>query len=145
MNVRRNELMERKYETMFGNKFAEKWNETTALDMIAKVQQYNESNVYNYHLGKALIECDAYPELWSALTNKFTDNAKVSKAIKKVEQYLEARIVNDTVCGEAKSASMAIFYLKNKHGYTDKKEVDQTHHVSPSDVESWADQFRQKD
>ena len=108
-----------------GNKNAEKWTEETVLKAIEKVYQYNLDNTDNYHLGGALIENDLYPELWAYFTNTFKDNDIVFKAIKKVEVFLENRIVNSTMSGVAKSAAMAIFYLKNKHDYKDKSEVDQ--------------------
>lgn len=109
-----------------GNTNAEKWTEETALEAIQKVHDYNLENKNNYHLGLALIENDFYPELWSAFTNKFKENKIVSKAIKKVESYLEARIVNNTMSGDARGQAMAIFYLKNKHDYADKTEVEKT-------------------
>jgi len=106
-----------------GNKYAEKWTEETATEAIGKVYQYNLDNEWNYHLGGALIECDLYEELWSYFADKFKDNDKVFKAIRKVEKHLEARIINSTMSGVAKSAAMAIFYLKNKHGYKDQSEI----------------------
>ena len=108
-----------------GNKNAEKWTEETVLKAIEKVHQYNLDNEWNYHLGGALIECDLYPELWSRMAEKFKDNPIVCQAIKKAEYFLESRIINSTMSGVAKSAAMAIFYLKNKHDYKDKSEVDQ--------------------
>lgn len=120
-----------------GNKYAEKWNEETALEFVLKVMQYNEDNEQNYHLGLSLIECGGYPELWAYFCNTFDNNSKVFKAIKKVEQLLEARIVNNTINGEAKSAAMSIFYLKNKHGYEDKLVNDNTHKVESTTIK-WA-------
>lgn len=107
-----------------GNKYAEKWTEETALEFISKVHQYNIDHKDNYHLGLALIENDGYPDLWAYLAKTFAENDKVFRALKQVEQYLESRIINSTISGEAKSAAMAIFYLKNKHGYVDKQELD---------------------
>ena len=109
-----------------GNKFAQKWTEETVLNKLNEVLTYCKNNPKNYHLGYALIECDVYPEWWAYIANTFEDNDNVYKAIKKVEVLLEQRIINSTLTGDIKSAAMAIFYLKNKHGYKDKQEVDQT-------------------
>ena len=109
-----------------GNKFAQKWTEETVLNKLNEVLTYCKNNPKNYHLGYALIECDVYPEWWAYIANTFEDNDNVFKAIKKVEVLLEQRIINSTLTGDIKSAAMAIFYLKNKHGYKDKQEVDQT-------------------
>jgi len=108
------------------NNNAEKWTEKEALKAIKKVSDYNIENKGNYHLGLALIENDLYPELWAYFTNTFKDNPLVFKAIKKVESFLEARIINSTMSGEARGQAMAIFYLKNKHNYRDKTETDIT-------------------
>ena len=98
------------------------------------VYDFNKENENNYHLGLSLIECGQYPEVWAYLTNKFDENSEVFKAIKKVEQFLEARIVNSTMSGDAKSAAMAIFYLKNKHGYEDKLVNDNNHKVESTTI-----------
>ena len=109
-----------------GNKFAQKWTEETALSKINEVLKYCKDNPNNYHLGYALIECDVYPDWWAYIANTYEDNEEVFRAIKKVEVLLEQRIINSTLSGDIKSAAMAIFYLKNKHGYKDKQEVDNT-------------------
>ena len=109
-----------------GNKFAKKWTEETTLNKLNEVLTYCKNNPKNYHLGYALIECDVYPDWWAYIANTFEDNEEVFRAIKKVEVLLEQRIINSTLTGDIKSAAMAIFYLKNKHGYKDKQEVDQT-------------------
>ena len=106
-----------------GNKNAEKWTEQEAINFIESVYDYIQENKDNYHLGFALIQCGQYPELWAYIGNKFKDSTTVFKAIKKVELTLESRIVNSTMTGAIKSAAMAIFYLKNKHGYKDKTET----------------------
>jgi hypothetical protein len=106
------------------NKYAEKWTEKKALEFIKDVHEYIKFELKNYHLGLACVHCGQYPEIWAYLGNKFKDNSKVFKAIKKIEIILEARIINSTMTGDLKSAAMAIFYLKNKHGYKDKSEQD---------------------
>ena len=123
-----------------GNTNAEKWTEETALEFINTVHDYNVKNTGNYHLGLSIIENGQYLEVWSYLANKFSDNDIVFKTIKKAEQFLESRIINSTISGEAKSAAMAIFYLKNKHGYVDKQETENIHTIT--DIDTWASKFR---
>lgn len=103
-----------------GNKYAEKWTNVTALEAIAKVHGWSLTHHDNYHIGYALTQNGLYPEIWSYFTEKFEDDPEVFQAIKNLEQLYEQRIVNNTITGKAKSAAMAIFYLKNKHGYEDK-------------------------
>lgn len=125
--------MAKKAGAPIGNKNAEKWTAEDTLSFIEKVQAYNVTHPNNYHLGLALIENGGYPELWSYLCDKFNDNEIVFQAIRKTESFLEARIINATISGDAKSAAMAIFYLKNKHGYRDSKDI---HHSTPEGVSS---------
>jgi hypothetical protein len=114
-----------------GNKFAEKWNEKKALQFLDDVYDYITENKDNYHLGLACVECGHYPELWAYIGNKFEANKKVFKAIKKIEVILESRIINSTMSGKIKSAAMAIFYLKNKHGYKDKQNIQLDNEIDP--------------
>lgn len=107
-----------------GNKFAEVWTEDTALNFLDKVKTYIGENKKEFHLQGIVVECGGYPELWAYLANKFSNIPNVFNTIKGIEILLEKRIVNATISGEAKSAAMAIFYLKNKHGYKDKTEQD---------------------
>lgn len=108
-----------------GNKDAEKWNKESTLLFLDNVISIIESNRSTIHLGKVIVEAGHYPELWTYLTNKFKDDQDVFQSIKKAETLLEARIVENTMNGHIKSTPMAIFYLKNKHGYEDKSTVDQ--------------------
>jgi hypothetical protein len=114
-----------------GNKFAEKWTEKKALDFLSEVEAHIIDNKDNYHLGLTCVECGQYPELWAYLGHKFEKNKKVFKAIKKIESTLEARIINSTMKGDLKSAAMAIFYLKNKHGYKDKQDIKLNTKIDP--------------
>lgn len=107
-----------------GNKFAEVWNEETTLNKLAEITNYIKENKKEFHLGGILVQCELYPDWWSDMANKFSNNLKVYRTIKSIETLLEQRIINATISGEAKSAAMAIFYLKNKHGYKDKTEQD---------------------
>ena len=110
-----------------GNKFAEKWTKDEALNLIDELIDFLKDNSDQYHLGGALIQIGQYPELWSRLYNKFDGvEDEVCQAIKKTETFLEARIVNSTLSGEAKAVAMAIFLLKNKYGYEDNQGMDIT-------------------
>ena len=48
-----------------GNKFAEKWTLEKAIEFVESVLDYIETNPKQYHLGKCLIECGGYPNVWS--------------------------------------------------------------------------------
>lgn len=111
--------MEKKYP--FGNKNAEKWTEETVLAVLYECLEDCLSNDI-YSLSTIISNRDLYPQWWSEMTEKFINNTTVSEAIKKVENAIESNIIANTMTGEAKSAAMAIFLLKNKFGYVDKSE-----------------------
>ena len=111
-----------------GNKNAEKWTEKTVLKILDAM--YGEAIGGGIYHINALIEAhNLYPEIWSVWTNKFKDNKIVFQAIKKVEGILEKTIVTDAIKGET-NATMSIFLLKNKYGYKDKQEVENTGNMS---------------
>lgn len=109
-----------------GNKNAEKWNSETVIVTLEKMVKYLNQNHSVYTLTSALIEFNLYNQWWSEMTEKFKENNIVSETIKRIESIIESRIINDTMVGDAKSAAFSIFLLKNKFGYVDKQEVDQS-------------------
>lgn len=108
-----------------GNKYAEKWTKEAALEFLGTALEKAKTKGV-YHLGGMLVDLGHYPQLWAYLSSTFKQDKEVFEAIKKVESALEAKIVQDSLTGDIKGQTMAIFYLKNKHGYVDKQEVDQT-------------------
>lgn len=128
-----------------GNKNAEVWTDEVVLDKIESIIDVLKSNVSEYTLGGALIEVGLYPQWWSEMAQKFKENRIVSEAIKKTEFIIEQRIVNDTMTGDAKSATFSIFLLKNKFGYVDKQETENTHsinNVNLKDMVSFGDKSK---
>lgn len=116
------------------NKYAQKWDKNIALELIALVEKHLKKKG-SYHIGKACMEAleklrKKHPnigfkgaQLWSYLSDKFKKEEEVFEAIKKAELIAEGNIVEDALKGSLKSAAMAIFYLKNKHGYSDKTDM----------------------
>lgn len=117
----------------------EKITPDDALEVINKVYQYNIDNPDNYHLGYSLAMQGKYAQWWTHIYGKFQDNSAIVESMKNVETILEGRIVNRTMSGEAKSAAMAIFVLKNNYGYRDKSEVDQNVSFEAIDKVSYTD------
>ena len=60
-----------------------------------------------------------YYEWWAYVKNRYSKNAEIFKAIKRVEDELESRIVTRTLTGRY-SAPAGIFLLKAKYGFVDK-------------------------
>lgn len=107
-----------------GNKYNQKWNAKNILEKLNEIEELVRSKPDEYHLGGFIIKAGLYPQWWTEKAAKFIDDQDVNESIKRIEGILEARIINSTLSGELKSAAMAIFYLKNKHGYTDKVEQE---------------------
>ena len=108
-----------------GNKNAEKWTESKLLPLLGDMRLYAIENE-SYAIVSVLVNFNLYAEWWSMMTNKFYENENVSKAIKEVECIIEKNIIQNTMTGDAKSAAMAIFLLKNKFGYKDATQTDVT-------------------
>lgn len=108
-----------------GNKNAEKWTEETVLEAVVLVYEYCKNHKTPF-LGIALNALDFSAQRWSEWTKKFSDNKVVLESIKKTETLIEANLVEGGMKGDFNS-TMAIFTLKNKHGWRDKKEVDNNH------------------
>lgn len=111
-------------EKMQGNKNAEVWDIETIQNKLTEIRQFVTENISVYTISSALIEFDLYSEWWSQMAEKFKDKKSVSQSIKNIESIIEQRIVNDTMTGDAKSATFSIFLLKNKFGYVDKQETE---------------------
>ena len=116
-------------EKMQGNKNAEVWDVDSVTQMLSDIKEYLTSNINVYTIGSALTEFNLYTQWWSEMKDKFVNEKSVSDTIKNIESIIEQRIVNDTMTGDAKSATFSIFLLKNKFGYVDKQENENTHKV----------------
>lgn len=123
-------------EKMQGNKNAEVWDMDSVLDKIEEIQEYLTEKITCYTIIEALFNSKLYPQWWSEMTEKFKDEKSVSESIKITEAIIESRIVNHTMTGDAKSATFSIFLLKNKFGYVDKQENENTHKITGVDLKS---------
>ena len=121
-------------EKMQGNKNAEVWDVDSVTQMLSDIKEYLTSNINVYTIGSALTEFNLYTQWWSEMKDKFVNEKSVSDTIKNIESIIEQRIVNDTMTGDAKSATFSIFLLKNKFGYVDKQENENTHKVESFNI-----------
>lgn len=62
---------------------------------------------------------------YSEWAHKFEDDAEISDAIKRIDEIIETRLVTGAL-GKELNPVIAIFTLKNKHGWVDKTEQDIT-------------------
>lgn len=111
-------------EKMQGNKNAEVWDVNSVTQMLSDIKEHLINNINVYTIGSALVEFDLYSQWWAQISEKFNDDKSVCETIKNIESIIEQRIVNDTMTGDAKSATFSIFLLKNKFGYVDKQETE---------------------
>lgn len=107
-----------------GNTNAEKWNRKEVLAMLAKIEAEAKKPSCAW-LGTALVKCDLYKDVWAYWKEKFSDDEVVFRTIKKIDTIFEERLFAKALKNEA-NATIAIFGLKNNHGWKDKQEVDHT-------------------
>lgn len=62
---------------------------------------------------------------FSEWTKKFENDEEISDIIKRIEELLETRLVTGGLTS-ALNPTLTIFTLKNKHGWKDKSEVENT-------------------
>ena len=75
------------------------------------------------YLGQLLTKNGLYKELYSTLANKYADNRKISKAIKRIDSELESRAVVGGMKGKLTPA-VVIFHLKNNYKWTDQQQIN---------------------
>lgn len=79
------------------------------------------------------------PKKFSQWRNKYATSKRIDEKLKRIENVLEARLVSKGL-RDPRVTGFVIFLLKNHHGYTDKRELEQetTHvfKVSRGDVRS---------
>lgn len=105
-----------------GNNNAEKWTNASTIEMLSKIEKeaLKPSCIW---LGSALVKVGLYKDVWAYWKEKFADDQIVFRTIKKIEQIFEDRLFTQAVKGKAQS-TVAIFALKNNHGWTDRSEVE---------------------
>lgn len=107
-----------------GNKNAETWTREAVIEQLAKIEAEAKKPSCLW-LGSALVKVGLYRELWSYWSEKFKGDDVVFQTIKRIDQYFEDRLFAKAAKGDL-NATIAIFGLKNNHGWTDKKDVDVT-------------------
>lgn len=71
------------------------------------------------YIKELLVAENLYAELWAYFKKRYKDNIKIFKAIKKIEDTLENRIVRRMAEGRYSTVG-SIFILKNKYRWIDK-------------------------
>lgn len=71
------------------------------------------------YIKELLVAENLYAELWAYFKKRYKDNIKIFKAIKKIEDTLENRIVRRMAEGRYSTVG-SIFILKNKYHWIDK-------------------------
>lgn len=107
-----------------GNKAAEKWTVETVMPILTDMLQAAKDGRYVW-LGDALVNSYLYKDIWIEWKEKFKDNEPVFRTIKQIEQCFENNQYKGALNGQL-VASVAIFGLKNNHGWRDKSETDLT-------------------
>lgn len=113
-----------------GNKYAEKYTLEEAHKIFSQALEILESDPQILFIGEVAVKQKIYRELYAYLVNKFSDDEKVFNAIKTIETIIEARLNKAGLTNDV-NATMAIFGLKNNHGWKDRTETDFTFTPKP--------------
>ena len=111
----------------------EKWTEQKALELGNELIEWlkakdaeGEDKGNMFYQEFLIIEKDLYEELIAYLCGKFTSFLKL---IEKANKIQELKLQKYGV-GDRLNATMTKFVLVNKHGWADKKEVENNHNIS---------------
>ena len=107
-----------------GNTYAEKWTKAEVLKALKQIQAEAQRPTCTW-LGTALVRVGLYREIWTYWKEKFAKDIEVFQTIKNIDTIFEERLFSKALRGEA-NATVAIFGLKNNHGWKDRQEVDHT-------------------
>lgn len=105
-----------------GNKHAEKWTKEATLELLDKAAA--SINGKCYFLSEVAVAVDQYPELFTYLAEKFSEDTDVFQAIKRLYAKCEATITRKTADGDI-VPSLGIFILKSYHSLVETSKVQQ--------------------
>ena len=112
-------MEEKKKGGQLGNKNAEKWTEDEALKLANNLIDWLAVDE-NFWVKEYLVNNDLNDTLTNYLSHKYDS---FSSLLEKAFSIQEKKLVSNGLKNKWNNA-MAIFVLKNKHGYKDKTEVD---------------------
>lgn len=119
------------------NKNAEKWTVKTAMDALNRIEQECKKEDC-YYLLTALVECGLYSEVWTYWKEKFSSDKVVFQTIKRIEDYLEQKLVKAGLKGDV-NVTAFIFVAKCKFGFkeppTENRNINSTAISEMSDEE----------
>jgi hypothetical protein len=102
---------------------AEKWTAEFCLNELSEIDKHLKSDEGKFIV--LIIECCLYrgysSNRWSEMKTKFKENEIISETIKRIEDFLEARLYNAGL-SNAVNSTMAIAGLNNKYRWANKYE-----------------------
>lgn len=115
-----------------GNKYNEIWTLEKTNELFDKILNYIQVNKKCRSVSEAAVEVGEYEDLVLYLENKFPEQD--FRAIKRSRDICKNRLANQGLDGEA-NPTMAIFILKNNHGFRDKVETENINHNTNKNIE----------
>jgi hypothetical protein len=106
-----------------GNKNAEKWTLEKSVKFMKEALKTLENNADIMFIGTLAVRQSSYKDIYTYLTNKFKDNNVIFSTKKKIDAIIEERLFKSALKNDI-NATVAIFGLKNNHGWKDKRETD---------------------
>ena len=89
------------------------------MDILGRMQDRLNSDEGICYIKELLVAENLYADVWAYLKRRYAKNLKIIRAIKKIEDTLENRIVRRMAEGRYSTVG-SIFILKNKYRWIDK-------------------------
>ena len=112
------------YESLKGNKNAEKYNENEVNELLSKVLARSEAEDCYFILNA--IKGVLTKAQWDYFAEKYKDNPTIFGIIKTIQANCEQNLVSGMLTGKVKETG-SIFLLKAKYGYIDKQQIEHEH------------------
>jgi hypothetical protein len=117
-----------------GNDYNLIWTLEKTKELFDKILNYILDNKKCRSVSEAALEIGEYEDLVLYLEKKYPEQD--FRTLKKAREIVKNRLVNQGLDGEANTA-MAIFILKNNHGFRDKIETENiNHNTNQVDIEN---------
>lgn len=107
-------------------KYTEAFVNRELSDMISEL--FNDQSIV--FVGQLFESRNYSRQRFSEWVEKFQNNREISDKIQKIDSLLETRLVLGGLDSTFNPA-LTIFVLKNKHGWQDVKQVENTHEIKP--------------
>ena len=115
-------MSNKKYQSLTGNKNAEKWTTEKVCELLGNMSAELEKGQH-ITLLSLLLKFGLYAEIWRHFKTKFADSETVLRSIKRIDTHFENELLTGALTGKY-HAAVSIFLLKCNYQYKESEKTD---------------------